>query len=87
MGPLIDPSEEPSTMTTITTIGVDIAKSSFALHCTDATGKAVKKVQLKRSQVLPFFAEKALCTVGLEACGSAHHWAREIVDRLAHGDT
>jgi transposase len=46
-------------MTTITTIGLDIAKSSFAVHCTDATGKAMKKVQLKRSQVLPFFAERA----------------------------
>ena len=70
-------------MNTITTIGLDIAKTSFSAHCIDASGKAVKKAQLKRSQVIPFFAEKAPCAVGIEACGSAHHWAREI-GRLGH---
>jgi transposase len=83
MGPLSDPSEEPSTMTTITTIGLYIAKSSFAAHCADASGKAMKKAQLRRSQVRSFLAEQAPCQVGLEACGSAHHWAREI-DKLDH---
>ena len=48
-------------MNTITTIGLDIAKSSFAAHCCDAAGKTVKKVQLKRSQVLGFFAGVARC--------------------------
>jgi transposase len=70
-------------MNSITTIGLDIAKTSFSAHCTDASGKAVKKAQLKRSQVLPFFSEKAACAVGIEACGSAHHWAREI-SKLGH---
>ena len=60
-------------MNTITTIGLDIAKSSFAAHCYDAAGKTVKKVQLKRSQVLGFFAGVARCRVGLEACGSSLH--------------
>ena len=53
-------------MNTITTIGLNIAKSSFAAHCYDAAGKTVKKVQLKRSQVLGFFAGVARCRVGLE---------------------
>src|SRR5881396_943450 len=74
---------EPSTMNTITTIGLDIAKSNFSAHCADASGKAVKKAQLKRLQVLPFFAGKTPCKVGIEACGSAHHWAREIA-KLGH---
>ena len=51
-------------MTMITTIGLDIAKSSFAVHCADAAGKTVRKVQLKRSQVLGFFAGVARCRAG-----------------------
>jgi transposase len=70
-------------MDTIATIGLDIAKSSFSAYCADASCKTVRKAELKRSQVLPFFAEKAPCKVGLEACGSAHHWAREIA-KLGH---
>ena len=65
-------------MTKITTIGLDIAKSSFAVHGFDAEGKTVLKKELKRAQVLPFFAKLAPCRVGLEACASAHHWAREL---------
>ena len=65
-------------MNTITTIGLDIAKSNFSAHCTDVSGTAVKKTQLKRSQILAFFAGKAPCKVGIEACGSSYHWAREI---------
>jgi transposase len=78
MGPLIDPSEEPSTMTNVTTIGLDIAKSSFTLCGIDCNGATVLKKTLKRAQVLKFFAELPPCRAGLEACGSAHHWAREI---------
>ena len=70
-------------MNVITTIGLDIAKSSFAVHCADASGRTVRKVQLKRSQVLGFFAEQPRCRVGLEACGSSHHWARAI-SKLGH---
>ncbi len=70
-------------MTQISTIGLDIAKSSFAVHGFDAEGKTVLKKGLKRSQVLPFFAGLETCRVGLEACASAHHWARELA-KLGH---
>lgn len=65
-------------MTQITTIGLDIAKSSFAVHGFDAEGKTVLKKELRRGQVLSFFASLEPCRVGLEACASAHYWAREI---------
>ena len=70
-------------MSEITTIGLDIAKNSFAVHGFDAEGKTVLKKELKRSQVVPFFAKCERCRVGLEACASAHHWAREI-GKLGH---
>jgi transposase len=70
-------------MSTISIIGLDIAKASFSVHCTDASGKELKKAELKRGEVLAFFAKLAPCRVGIEACGSAHHWAREIA-RLGH---
>jgi transposase len=65
-------------MTKLTTIGLDIAKNSFAVHGFDAEGKTVLKKELKRSQVVPFFARHEPCRIGLEACASAHHWAREL---------
>jgi transposase len=65
-------------MTQITTIGLDIAKNSFAIHGFDAEGKTVLKKELRRAQVLPFFARLEACRAGLEACASAHHWAREL---------
>jgi transposase len=70
-------------MSIISIIGLDIAKTRFAVHCTDASGKELKKAELKRGEVLAFFAKLAPCRVGIEACGSAHHWAREIA-RLGH---
>lgn len=70
-------------MTKITTIGLDIAKNSFAAHGFDESGKTVLKKELKRGQVPAFFAKHEGCLVGLEACASAHHWAREIT-RLGH---
>ena len=65
-------------MNTISTIGLDIAKNSFAVHGFDASGVTVLVKELKRGQVLAFFAKLAPCRVGLEACASAHHWAREL---------
>lgn len=59
-------------MSKITTIGLDIAKNSFAAHGFDACGKTVLKKELKRGQVLTFFAKHEGCLVGLEACASAH---------------
>jgi transposase len=62
----------------ITTIGLDIAKHIFQVHAADAAGSVVLRKRLRRSQVLEFFAGLPGCLVGIEACASAHHWAREI---------
>jgi transposase len=67
-----------ATETSLHTIGLDIAKNSFSIHGFDADGKTVLAKELKRGRVLGWFAELPACTVGLEACASAHHWAREI---------
>ena len=63
----------------ITTIGLDLAKNVFQVHGVNEQGKMVLKKQLKRSQVLPFFANLAPCLIGMEACAAAHHWARKLV--------
>ena len=68
----------------ITTIGLDIAKNVFQVHGIDAAEKVVVRKQLRRGQVLKFFAALPPCLVGMEACASAHHWAREL-RRLGHG--
>ncbi len=60
------------------TIGVDLAKNVFQVHGVDAEGGVVFRRQLRRSQVLGFFKKQAPCLVGMEACATAHHWAREI---------
>jgi len=62
----------------ITTIGIDLAKNVFQVHGVDERGKAVVRKALKRGQVLPFFANLQPCLIGLEACGSAHYWARKL---------
>jgi transposase len=65
-------------MQTITTIGLDIAKSVFQVHGVDATGQVVIRRQLKRRYVLSFFEKLPPCLVGIEACASSHHWSREL---------
>lgn len=65
-------------MSKITTIGLDLAKNVFHAVCCDEHGKVVRKKMLKRSQVLAYFANLPQCLVGIEACASAHHWAREL---------
>jgi len=67
----------------ITTIGLDIAKSVFQVHGIDATGEVVLRRRLTRARVVPFFAKLAPCLVGIEACASAHYWAREL-KKLGH---
>jgi len=62
----------------IITIGLDIAKRVFQVHGVDASGKAVIRRKLRRSEVLAFFGKLPPSLVGIEACGTAHHWAREI---------
>jgi transposase len=70
-------------MRTITTIGIDLAKMVFQVHGVNAEGKVVPTRKLRRKEVFAFFAKLAPCLVGMEACGSAHYWAREIV-KLGH---
>jgi transposase len=65
-------------MQAITTIGLDIAKSVFQVHGIDAEGQVVIRRQLKRRYVLAFFQKIPSCLVGIEACGSSHHWSREL---------
>jgi transposase len=67
----------------ITTIGLDIAKNVFQVHGIDAEEKAVVRRQLRRGQGIRFFEELAPCLVGLEACATSHHWARELT-KLGH---
>jgi transposase len=67
----------------ITTIGLDIAKNVFQVHGIDAAEKVVVRRQLRRGQVMRFFETLAPCLIGLEACASAHHWARELM-KLGH---
>src|SRR3546814_837163 len=67
----------------ISTIGLDLAKSVFQVHAVDGAGEAVLRKELKRAQVLPFFAKLAPCLIGIEACGTSHHWARELIS-LGH---
>ena len=67
----------------ITTIGLDIAKNVFQVHGIDASEKVVVRKQLRRSQVLAFFKAMPPCLVGMEACATAHYWARELT-KLGH---
>jgi transposase len=63
----------------VVTIGLDLAKSVFQVHGVDAAGEVVIRRQVRRSQLLPFFAKQPGCVVGMEACASSHHWARELI--------
>ncbi len=65
-------------MKEVITIGVDVAKNVFQVHGVDAEGAVAVRRQLRRSRLLPFFKELAPCLVGIEACATSHHWAREI---------
>jgi transposase len=62
----------------ITTVGLDLAKSVFQVHGVDVRGKAMLRKQLKRSEMATFFANLPPCLIGMEACSSAHHWARKL---------
>lgn len=62
----------------INAVGIDLAKSVFQIHCVDERSKVVIRKQLKRSQVTSFFANLSPCLIGMEACSSAHHWARKL---------
>ena len=62
----------------ITSVGIDLAKNVFQLHAVDERGKTVLRRQLRRDQMAAFFANLPPCLIGMEACGSAHHWARTL---------
>jgi transposase len=62
----------------ITTIGLDLAKHVFQVHGVDETGHAVVKRRLRRAQVITYFASLRPCLIGMEACATAHFWAREL---------
>jgi transposase len=70
-------------MVTVSTIGLDLAKNVFQAHGADAGGTVVFRKKLRRDQVLRFFAVQPACIVAMEACASAHYWAREIA-KLGH---
>jgi transposase len=78
-----DESHEGSRPIQITTIGLDIAKNVFQVHGIDAAEKVVVRKQLRRSQVLAFFKGLPACLIGMEACATAHYWARELM-KLGH---
>jgi transposase len=62
----------------VTTLGIDLAKNVFCVHGSDANGKPVLRKNLSRRQLLSFVANLPRCLVAMEACASAHYWAREI---------
>lgn len=70
-------------MTEIATIGLDLAKSWFPVHGADRQGRPMLRKKLARGKLLAFFAARPPCLVGMEACGSAHRWARELT-KLGH---
>src|SRR5436309_14935405 len=78
-----EPRERETSGMQVTTVGLDIAKNLFQVHGADAQGRPVLKRKLARGKVLEFFATLPPCLVGLEACGAAHYWARELA-KLGH---
>ncbi len=67
----------------ITTVGLDLAKNIFQVHAIDEDGAVVVSKALRRAQVLPFFTKLEACLIGIEACSTSHHWAREL-NMLGH---
>jgi len=67
----------------VTTVGLDLAKNIFQVHGIDEDGEVAFNRALRRAQVLAFFERLEPCLVGIEACGTSHHWARELI-KLGH---
>ena len=67
----------------VVTIGLDIAKSVFQVHGVDESGVVIVRRQVRRAQLVTFFAKLPACLVGIEACATAHHWDRELI-KLGH---
>jgi transposase len=77
-------------MEQVSVVGLDLAKSVFQVHGVNAQGEAVLRRKLSRGQLLKLFEKLPPCLVGMEACASAHHWARELAvqcrNTLANGE-
>ena len=71
-------AKKEETVNKVTTIGLDLAKNIFHAVCCDARGKVVRKRMLRRGQVLDYFGRMESALIGMEACASAHYWAREL---------
>jgi transposase len=67
----------------IATVGLDLAKNVLQLHGVDSQGHLVARKQLRRTEVLRYFAKLEPCVVSMEACGSSHYWGRELA-KLGH---
>ena len=65
-------------MTQYKRIGIDTSKAVFTLHCVDQQDRPVLRINLRRAQMNPFFAKLPPTEIAMEACGGAHHWAREL---------
>jgi transposase len=72
-----------SNLSSVTRVGLDLAKNVFQVHAVDAKGGVVVAKAIKRGQLLAFFRSLPSCLIGIEACSSAHHWARELI-KLGH---
>ena len=70
-------------MDKISVVGLDLAKNVFQVHAVNAQGRVVERKQLRRSEVLSWFAKIEPCRIGLEACGGMHYWARKL-NELGH---
>jgi transposase len=70
-------------LSTVTRVGLDLAKRVVQVHAVDARGEIVVARKLTRSQLIPFFAELPPCVVAMEACSSTHHWERALIE-LGH---
>lgn len=63
----------------VITIGLDIAKNVFQVHGVDNAGNAVLRRKVRRDQLIPLLRDTQPCLIGMEACATAHHWARELI--------
>lgn len=66
-------------------VGIDLAKDVFQVHGVDSQEKVILRKQFRRVQLLAYFEKIAPCLIGMEACGSAHYWARELQKTRAYG--
>lgn len=64
----------------ITTVGIDLAKNVFQVHGVDERGKVMLRKSVKRSELTKMFTNLPTCLIGMEACGSAHYWARRLME-------